>query len=80
MDSLTTDPVAAVLKRLFQEAETADRPLMERYRNREVAQDELIKLLEAEAKAIDLVSKVCGQLPERLYRLWAIPLHVRPRP
>src|ERR1700687_3340603 len=50
MDSLTTDPVAAVLKRLFQEAEIADRPLMERYRNREVAQDELIKLLEAEAK------------------------------
>jgi predicted O-methyltransferase YrrM len=50
MDSLTTDPVAAVLKRLFQEAETADRPLMEKYRNREVAQDELIKLFEAEAK------------------------------
>jgi predicted O-methyltransferase YrrM len=50
MDSLTTDPVAAVLKRLFQEAETADRPLMVKYRNKEVAQDELIKLLEAEAK------------------------------
>ena len=39
MDSLTTDPVAAVLKRLFHEAETADRPLMERYRNKEGAQD-----------------------------------------
>jgi hypothetical protein len=26
MDSLTADPVAAILKRLFQEAETADRP------------------------------------------------------
>src|SRR3984957_15808017 len=51
MDSLTTDPVAAVLERLFQEAETADRPLMERYRNdRDVAQNELIKLVEAEAK------------------------------
>jgi predicted O-methyltransferase YrrM len=50
MDSLTTDSVAAVLKRLYQEAEIADRPLMERYRNRDVAHDELIKLLEAEAK------------------------------
>jgi hypothetical protein len=26
------------------------------------------------------VSDVCGQLPERLRRLRAIPLHVRPRP
>jgi predicted O-methyltransferase YrrM len=50
MDSLTTDPVAAILKRLFQEAETADKPLMERYRNRNVTHDELTKLLEAEAK------------------------------
>ena len=50
MDSLTTDPVAAVLKRLFQEAEIADRQLLERYRNREVTQDEMSKLLEAEAK------------------------------
>jgi predicted O-methyltransferase YrrM len=50
MDSLTTDPVAAVLKRLFQEAEIADRRLLERYRNREVTQDEMSKLLEAEAK------------------------------
>jgi len=32
MDSLTTDPVAAVLTRLFQEAEIADRQLLERYR------------------------------------------------
>ena len=37
MDSLTTDPVAAVLRRLYQEAERADRPLMERYRDRGVA-------------------------------------------
>jgi predicted O-methyltransferase YrrM len=50
MDSLTTDPVAAVLKRLFQEAEIADRQLLERYRKREVTQDEMVKLLEAEAK------------------------------
>ena len=49
MDSLTTDPVAAVLKRLFQESETADRPLVESYRNKDV-HAELIKLLEAEAK------------------------------
>ena len=47
MDSLTTDPVAAVLRRLYQEAERADRPLMERYRDRGVAFDELLK---AEAK------------------------------
>jgi len=50
MDSLTTDPVATVLKRLFQEAEIADRQLLERYRNREVTHDELTKLFEAEAK------------------------------
>jgi hypothetical protein len=30
MNSLTTDPVAAVLKRLFQEAESADQPLLEK--------------------------------------------------
>ena len=47
MDSLTTDPVAAVLRRLYQEAARADRPLMERYRDRDVALDELLK---AEAK------------------------------
>jgi predicted O-methyltransferase YrrM len=50
MDSLTANPVAAVLKRLFQEAESADRPLLERFRNREATQDEMVKLLEAEAK------------------------------
>ena len=50
MDSLTTDPVAAVLTRLFHEADIADRPLLERYRNREVSQDELRKLFEAEAR------------------------------
>ncbi len=47
MDSLTTDPVAAVLRRLYQEAERADRPLMERYRDRGMGLDELLK---AEAK------------------------------
>src|SRR5260370_2910124 len=47
MNSLTTDPVAAVLGRLYQEAERADLPLMERYRDRGVALDELLK---AEAK------------------------------
>jgi len=50
MDSLTTDPVAAVLSRLFQEAKIADRPLLERFGNKEVAPDEMTKLLEAEAK------------------------------
>ena len=52
MNSLTADPVAAVLKRLFQEAELADRPLLERYRNREVTQDEMAKFFEAEEKTI----------------------------
>ena len=47
MDSLTTDPAAAVLKRLYQEARNADRPLMEKFRDRDVALDELLK---AEAK------------------------------
>ena len=60
MDSLSTDPVAAVLKRLFQEAEAADRPLMEQYRNKELASDSLTKLLEAEAKDYKAV-----------YRTWA---------
>src|SRR5258708_37244786 len=47
MDSLTTDPVAAVLRRLYQGAARGDPPLMERYRDRGVALDELLK---AEAK------------------------------
>src|SRR5215510_16517130 len=50
MNSLTTGRVADVLKRLYQEAETADRPLMERYRNRDVTHDERRKLLAGEAK------------------------------
>jgi predicted O-methyltransferase YrrM len=60
MDSLSTDPVTTVLKRLFQEAEAADRPLMEQYRNKELASDSLTKLLEAEAKDYKAV-----------YRTWA---------
>jgi hypothetical protein len=32
MASLTSDPVAAVLKRLFREAEIADRPLLAEFR------------------------------------------------
>jgi predicted O-methyltransferase YrrM len=60
MDSLSTDPVAAVLKRLFQEAEAADRPLMEQYRNKGLASDSLTKLFEAEAKDYKAV-----------YRTWA---------
>jgi hypothetical protein len=50
MDSLTTDPVAAVLKRLFQEAESADRPLLERFRDKGRARDEMAKFFAAEAK------------------------------
>ena len=50
MDSLTTGPVAAVLTRLFQEATIADRPLLERFRDKETARDEMAKFFEAEAK------------------------------
>jgi hypothetical protein len=32
MDSLCNDPVATVLRRLFQEGKIADKPLVERYR------------------------------------------------
>ncbi|MGH7965905.1 MAG: O-methyltransferase [Candidatus Binatia bacterium] len=50
MNSLTTDPVAAVLTRLYQEAEIADRPLLERFCNQETSQDEMAKFFAAEAK------------------------------
>ena len=51
MDSLTTGRVADVLKRLYQEAETADRPLMERYLNRDMTLADMIKqTLDEEAK------------------------------
>ena len=50
MDSLTTGRVADVLKRLYQEAAIADRPLLERFRDQETAQDEMAKFFTAEAK------------------------------
>lgn len=50
MDSLSNNPVANVLSRLFQEAKIADGPIMERYRNSGVTADELAKVFEAEAK------------------------------
>jgi predicted O-methyltransferase YrrM len=50
MDSLTTGPAVAVLTRLFQEAAIADRPLLERFRDKEGAQDELAKFFAAEVK------------------------------
>lgn len=50
MNSLTMDPVAAVLKGLFRQAEIADRQLMESFRNKETARDQLIKFFEEEAK------------------------------
>jgi predicted O-methyltransferase YrrM len=55
MDSLSTDPVATVLKQLFQEAEAADRPLLERFRNEGLANDNLTKFFEAEAKDLRAV-------------------------
>jgi hypothetical protein len=50
VESLTTDPVAVVLKRLFQEAEIADRPLLEDFRNSETTQDPWTKVVEEETK------------------------------
>jgi predicted O-methyltransferase YrrM len=50
VESLTTDPIATVLKRLFQEAEIADRPLLEDFRKSLTTQDPWTKLLEEEAK------------------------------
>jgi predicted O-methyltransferase YrrM len=50
MDSLSNDPGATVLRRLFREAKIADGPLMERYRDSGLAGDELAKVFEAEAK------------------------------
>jgi predicted O-methyltransferase YrrM len=50
VNSLTTDPVAAVLKRLFQEAKIADRQLIESFQNLETAEEELSKVFEEEAK------------------------------
>jgi hypothetical protein len=50
MDSLSNDPVATVLRLLFQEAKIADGPLMESYRDRGVGDDELAKIFAAEAK------------------------------
>ena len=78
MDSLTTDPVAAVLRRLYQEAEHADLPLMERYRDRGVALDELLK---AEAKDYRAVYRTyANNFLNVSADFGRIPLHVRPRP
>jgi len=49
VDSLTSDPVASVLKRLFREAEVADRPLLEDFRQR-ATQDLWTELVEEEAR------------------------------
>jgi predicted O-methyltransferase YrrM len=50
MDSLTSDPVASVLKRLFHEAELADRSLVENFRKRATAQDIWSEIIEEETK------------------------------
>jgi predicted O-methyltransferase YrrM len=49
MESLSTDPVAAVLKRLFREAAAVDRPLLDEFRNA-ATEDPWSKLLEEERK------------------------------
>jgi predicted O-methyltransferase YrrM len=50
VDSLTRDPVASVLKRLFREAEIADRSLLEDFRKSATTQDPWTAVLEEEAK------------------------------
>jgi predicted O-methyltransferase YrrM len=51
VESLTTDPVATVLKRLFQEAETADLPLLEDFRRcRTTQEDPWNELVEEETR------------------------------
>jgi hypothetical protein len=53
MDSLSNDPVATVLRRLFQEAKIADGPLTESYRDRGVGDDELAKYLQLKRRTIE---------------------------
>ena len=50
MESLTTDPVASVLRRLFREAASTDRPLMEEFRASATTSDPWTKVLDEEAK------------------------------
>src|SRR5271156_5668025 len=51
VNSLKTDRVAGVLTRLYEEAETADRPLAESFDSRNVAQEEGIQeFLKEESK------------------------------
>jgi predicted O-methyltransferase YrrM len=50
LESLTIDPVASVLKRLFREAETADRPLLEDFRSSETAEDVWTKVIQEETR------------------------------
>src|SRR5215472_18116569 len=52
MDSLTTGPVAAGFRRLYQKAESGDRPLLERYRDRDVAWEELLKAEARDYRAV----------------------------
>ena len=50
MDSLTKDPVASVLERLFQQSKIADRPLLDDFRRGAGNKDPWAALLEEEAK------------------------------
>jgi predicted O-methyltransferase YrrM len=52
MDSLTTAPIAGLLKQLFQKAEAADRPLSEAFSSEgeDFSQEQLKKVLDDEAK------------------------------
>lgn len=52
MNSLTTDPIADLLKQLFQKAEAADRPLFEAFNgeNEEFSREQMKAFLDEEAK------------------------------
>lgn len=52
VDSLTSDPVAFVLKRLSRAAEIADRSLLEDFRKNATTQDPWTAVLEEEAHYI----------------------------
>jgi predicted O-methyltransferase YrrM len=50
MNSLTTAPIADLLKQLFQKAEAADRPLMEEFSGKEITPEFIKTFLDAETK------------------------------
>ncbi|MFH0299936.1 hypothetical protein AAFX91_22400 [Bradyrhizobium sp. 31Argb] len=81
MDSLSSGPVAEVLKRLHGEAEAADAPLMQTYASEMTNAEQVIsQVIEAETKGSGgTVSRFRRQFPQRLPGIRAVSLHVRPQ-